>query len=211
METSRKRGSADGTTPLSTVTVKKQRFDFKTTEDINKMSIKKVPNYNLFHFWLMRYVLETRKSNSELFPPKTFYLLLSGILRHARQVNTHAPNFLDKNNIKFQSLHAVLDNLFKELQRMVLQKTRNMLKSFPKRTKSKLWEIKVIGTENPKALLQAVFNLNGKNFCLRGGQEHRNLKLSQLVKCTSPSLHYLYLENSSKNNPVGLAHFKQEA
>ncbi len=50
-----------------------------------------------------------------------------------------------------------------------------------------------------------------KNFCLRGGQEHRNLKLSQLVKCTSPSLHYLYLEFIKKNNPGGLAHFKQEA
>ncbi len=68
-----------------------------------------------------------------------------------------------------------------------------------------------MGDRNPKALLQVVFYLNGKNFCLRGGQEHRNLKLSQIVKCTSPSLHYLYLENSSKNNPRGLAHFKQEA
>ncbi len=49
-----------------------------------------------------------------------------------------------------------------------------------------------------------------KKLCLTGDQEHRNLKLSQLIKCTSPSLHYLYLENSLKN-PGGLAHFKQVA
>ncbi len=42
METSRKRGSADGATIVDSH-CKKQLFYFKTTEDINKMSIKKVP------------------------------------------------------------------------------------------------------------------------------------------------------------------------
>ncbi len=37
-----KRGSADGATIVDSH-CKKQQFDFKTTEDINKMSIKKVP------------------------------------------------------------------------------------------------------------------------------------------------------------------------
>ncbi len=109
------------------------------------------------NFWLMRYVLETRKSNSQLFPPKTIYLLLSGILRHARQVNTHAPNFLDKNNIKFQSLHAVLDNLFKELQKDGVAKDTKHAEIIAKEDEIKLWETNVIGTKNPKALLQAVF------------------------------------------------------
>ncbi len=159
---------------------------------------EKVPEYLFINgneeevnFWLMWYALETRKSYSELFPPKTIYLLLSGILHHARQVITHAPNFLDKNNIKFQSLHAVLDNLFKELQKDGVAKDTKNAEIISKEDKIKLWETKVIGTENPKALLQTAFYLNGKNFCLRGGQEHCNLKLTQLVKCTSPSLHYL--------------------
>ena len=33
--------------------------------------------------------------------------------------------------------------------------------------------------DNPTGLLNAVFFYNGKNFCLRGGAEHRNLKLLQ--------------------------------
>ncbi len=101
----------------------------------------------------------------------------------------------------------MLDSLFKELQKDGVAKDTKYAEIISKEDKIKLWETIVIGTENPKALLRAVFFLS--NFCLRGGQEHRDLKLSQLVKCTSPSLHYLYLENSSKNNPG--AHFKQEA
>ncbi len=134
-----------------------------------KSSWKLVHNGNEeeVNFWLMWYVLETRKSNSELFPPKTIYLLLSGILLHARQVNTHAPNFLDKNNVKFQSLHAVLDNLFKELQKDGVAKATKHAEIISKEDEIILWETKVIGTENPKVLLRAVLNLNGKNFfCL---------------------------------------------
>ena len=56
--------------------------------------------------------------------------------------------------------------------------------------------------DSPKGLLNAVFIYNGKNFCLGGGAEHRNLKLSQLrrdvddkeVSC------YVYTEFGSKNN-----------
>ena len=38
----------------------------------------------------------------------------------------------------------------------------------------------------PRGLLNAVFYLNGKNFALRGGMEHRSLKLSQIKRNISP-------------------------
>lgn len=38
----------------------------------------------------------------------------------------------------------------------------------------------VLNPETPQGLLNCVFFLNGKNFCLRGGAEHRDLKISQL-------------------------------
>ena len=41
-----------------------------------------------------------------------------------------------------------------------------------------------------------MFFNNGKNFCLRGGEEHRSLKLSQLKKTPHG---YVYTENASKN------------
>ena len=38
------------------------------------------------------------------------------------------------------------------------------------------WTAGVLGVHTPRALLNAVFYMNGKVLCLRGGQEHKNLK-----------------------------------
>ena len=44
----------------------------------------------------------------------------------------------------------------------------------------KLWQAGVLGSESPLSLLRAVFYLNGINFVLRGGEEHRKLKYHNL-------------------------------
>lgn len=44
-----------------------------------------------------------------------------------------------------------------------------------------------------------------KNFCLRGGEEHRNLKLSQLKRTQKG---YIYTENASKNRQGGISQLK---
>ena len=41
-----------------------------------------------------------------------------------------------------------------------------------------------------------MFYLNGKNFSLRGGEEQRNLKISQLKRLKNPD-RYVYTENAS--------------
>ncbi len=64
--------------------------------------------------------------------------------------------------------------------------------------KQQLWESNTLGLHSPQALLNAVFYLNGKNFCLRGGEEHRALKISQVERCSDPPS-YRYVENGSKN------------
>ncbi len=51
-------------------------------------------------------------------------------------------------------------------------------------------------TQTPTGLQNAVFYAIGKTFCLRGGQEHRALKLSQLQHDSNM---YVYYENGSKN------------
>ena len=43
----------------------------------------------------------------------------------------------------------------------------------------KLWDTNVMNLKTPIGLLRVVFFCNGKNFCLRGGAEQHNLKLSQ--------------------------------
>ena len=129
--------------------------------------------------WLSFYVLETRNSKGNSYPPKTLYQLFSGLLRHMRTVNPNAPNFLDKSNHTFRKLHNVIDNLFKELSKEGVATQTKHTEIVTKEEESLLWSTGVLGLHTPKSLLNAVFYCNGKNFCLRGGQEHRELKLSQ--------------------------------
>ena len=62
---------------------------------------------------------------------------------------------------------------------------------------NQLWESGVLDSNTPRGLQNAVFYTIGKVFCLRGGQEHRALKLSQLQRCADDR--YVYYENVSKN------------
>ena len=75
-----------------------------------------------------------------------------------------------------------------------------------------LWASGAIGTETPEALQNAVFFYCGIYLCLRGGEEHRQLKLlqfkveevenphdtSETIKCLT------YTEHGSKNRPGSL-------
>ena len=79
-----------------------------------------------------------------------------------------------------------------------------------------LWSKGVLSLDNPIGLMNAVFFYNGKNFCLRGGNEHRNLRLSQFRKETSTIdgkevTCYVYSEFGSKNNQGGLGSLNQSS
>ena len=65
---------------------------------------------------------------------------------------------------------------FSDCTRMLIS---SMLSSEEEET---LWSVGVRGVSSHKALLHAIFFLDGKNACLRGGQEHKDLKLSQFVR-----------------------------
>lgn len=74
-----------------------------------------------------------------------------------------------------------------------------------------LWEKGVVDRKTPLGLLNAVFYYNGINFVLRGGQEHRDFKISQLKfysvenpeKPTKKLEVVEYTEFGSKNRPGG--------
>ena len=153
--------------------------------------------------WLSLYVAETRKQDGSRYPAKSLYLLLTGIVRHMRTLNPSCPNVLDTTNTEFSSLHNALDNIFRELRALGVGSVSKQAETFSKDEETLLWSSGVLSTKNPKGLLNAVFFLNGKNFSLRGGEEHRQLKLSQLRRYTDP-LKYVYTENASKNRSGGL-------
>ena len=113
-----------------------------------------------------------------------------------------APNLFAKNNPAFQTLHNTMDSVYRKLRSDGIGTQKHCTETFSKEEENKLWECGVLGVDNPPSLLCAVFFSNGKNVCLRGGNEHRCLRLSQL-QCTENG--YIYTENATKNRAGGLA------
>ena len=66
-----------------------------------------------------------------------------------------------------------------------------------------MWRMGVLGFHSPQALLNTVFFFNVQNFCLRGVQEHYNLRFSQIQYATNPE-RYTYYEFGSKNHAGGI-------
>ena len=160
---------------------------------------KQVPNdlllsddASLLNKWLKLYMAETRKQDGSKHPPKTLYQLLAGLLRDMRSQKPNCSNFLDP-NVKLRSSGVGSDSKSAE--------------AIMKEEEAQLWEQGVLGTDSPRALLRAAFFLNGKNFCLQGGEEHRCLNLSQIKRYSAPD-RYVYTENSSKNRSGGMAQMR---
>lgn len=153
-------------------------------------------------YWLRRYVVETRRSDGSKYPPSTLYQLLSGIKRHMQDIDCNAPNILDRKIPHFKELHKCIDSVFRQLRAEGVGAEVRHATVINKDEENMLWEKKVLGTATPLSLLRAVFYYNGKNFCLRGGKEHRGLKISQLSRYRNPD-RYVYIENGSKNRSGG--------
>ena len=153
--------------------------------------------------WLTYFIAEVRRKDGANYPPKTIYLLLTGLLRHMRSRNVTCPNFLDTSDARFVTFHNALDNILRDLRMRGVGAQTRQTEAFSKEDEDRLWSSGVLSSENPKSLLRAVFYLNGKNFCLRGGEEQRNLKISQLKRLKNPD-QYVYTENASKNRCGGL-------
>ena len=163
-------------------------------EDLVPEDILMSTDANVLNTHLSRFVVETRKSNGEPYPPATLHQLLCGVLRHMRDCNPGCPNFLDKKDSRFRQLQGTLDAYFHNLHSEGIGRHAETIST---EEENQLWETGVLDINTPKGLQNAVFYTIGKMFCLRGGQEHRALKLSQLQRCDDGR--YVYYENVSKN------------
>ena len=95
--------------------------------------------------------METRKENGERYTPKTIHSLLSGLLRHMREMNVNCPNFLEKSDSNFKDLHRTLDSLFHQLHSDGIGRQVKHAKVLSSEDERKLWDAGVMGTKNPKS------------------------------------------------------------
>ena len=161
----------------------------------------------LLNKWLPVFISETRTHSGNPYPPRSIHCILTGILRCMKAENANYPKFLEKNNPQFATFQASLDNLLKKLRSSGVGAECTQTEGISISEENRLWESGALNTDTPKGLLRAVFYYNGKCFCLRGGQEHRELAVSQLKRLHDPE-RYLYTENASKNRPGGVGQLK---
>ena len=157
---------------------------------------------------LCLFVVEARKTNGEPYPPKTVFHLLAGLLHYARSGSVQQyPNFLDPKDVRFRKLQGTMDNThFRKLQQAGVGAEVKHSGTISPREEDLFWELGILGTSTPLALLRSVFYYDGKVFCLRGGDEQRQLKFSQLKRVSKG---YIYVKNGSKNCS-GVAQMKIE-
>ena len=164
---------------------------------------------DVLSIWLPVFVLETRNQRGKKYPPKTLYNLLCGILREMRVQNPNYPNYLDKQDSTFAAFLNTVNNLLKSLREFGVGSTSSHTEEISTEEESLLRSSGVLNTTMPKGLLRAVFYVCGKCFCLRGGQEHRDLAPSQFERLRDPYC-YVYRENTLNNKQGGLRQLKLE-
>ena len=144
------------------------------------------------------------------YTPRSIIQLLSGLNRKISE-RPNAPNFMDNKNPAFQPLHKLLDSVFRSLHSQGIGTSRKQAELVTFEEEEQLWEISILGNNNPESLLNAVFFLNGINLVLRGGEEHCGLKLSQFTfgemqdpdDPSSTLSFFRYEEHGSKNRAGG--------
>ena len=157
-------------------------------------------------YWLAKFTTETRKENGSHYPPRTLNLLLMGLQRHiwstrpGRKINLLS---------EFHCLQNVCDSYYRKLHAMGIGTERKVTEVFDANDEDRLWSSGTLNLDTPQGLLNAVFFYNGKNFCLHGGAEHRDLKFSQIKREVvtvngQSTVCYKYVEHGSKNRSGGL-------
>ena len=154
--------------------------------------------------WLCRFVHETRKENGERYPPATIRCLLSAFQREM-QDNKLSYRLFDRSDLRFQDLRKTLDTVCVSLRKDGIGALQQHAAVISPADEDLMWESGTLGMDNPWALTRATFVTVGLHFCLRGGQEHRDLKVDQFRRVPSDGSYskesfYEYVEHGSKNH-----------
>jgi hypothetical protein len=166
-------------------------------------------------YWLGRFVTEARRQDGKPYPPKTLHVLLMAIQRHIRTMKPSEPaNFFA--DPEFHVLQNICDTHYRKLHASGVGASTQETSVVSQDDEDKLWENGVINLTTPQGLLNAVFFYNGKNFCLRGGQEHKDLKFSQFQRKVVDigdgqlKVAYEYTEHGSKNRSGGIKQIRMK-
>lgn len=167
------------------------------------------PDVHKLNYWLLRFVTEVRKQDGLPYPPKTIHQILAVLQRRMLKNNPDALKFLDRSQTAFLELQRTCDTVYHDLHCQGIGATVRHTPMLSPDEESKLWSTGVLGCSTPKSLKRVVFFYFGKRFCIRGGEEQRQLGPSQFIRSEDPDC-YTYTEHGSKNRSGGLAQLRME-
>ena len=130
--------------------------------------------------WLCKFCSEVRKKDCSPYPPKNIHHYLMSIQRYIRLSKGNSINLITDG--EFVQLKNLLDALYRKLHSQGIGCSVRKTEVLSDDDEEKLWISGVLNPDTPQGLMNCVFFLNGRNFCLIGGIEQRELKFSQLVR-----------------------------
>ncbi|KAK3107750.1 hypothetical protein FSP39_021374 [Pinctada imbricata] len=128
---------------------------------------------------LQRFIVEARKKDGSLYPPKSLYLIACGLLRCLRSNEVFDKNFLDDKNTDFVKFRKVMDAQMKTLLDQGLGCTVKQADPITLEDEETLLEKNVFGMDNGDQLQRTIFFYASKLFGLRGCDEHHDLRCEQ--------------------------------
>ena len=108
--------------------------------------------------WLSKFVLETRKTNGEPYPPDTIYGICSGLLRYIRERRSEINIFKDA---QFAGFRRTLDAEMKRLRSAGLGVRKKQAEPISIQEEDLLWEKGCLGDSDPHTLLDTMLFLCG--------------------------------------------------
>lgn len=150
------------------------------------------------------------KEDGQPYTLRSISHLIAGLQRHISSEKLPI-RLVHPTSTVFRPLHCTLDNLYRRLHAQGIGIKPKRAEILSADEEEHLWSTRALGTHSPSALLNAVFYYNGLHFVLRGGAEHRGLRISQLKFRSIPDPDLPgqmtecieYTEHGSKNRPGG--------
>ena len=127
---------------------------------------------------------EIRKSDGTEYEPESLRVMLSAMDRYLKDKGREYSILKDK---KFDSCRKVLNGKAIELREKGMGKRKNKSEPLNSDEEEKLWQLKVLGRNNPTSLNYTIFYLISQQFGTRGCQEHHQLRIEDLKFVRDPS------------------------
>lgn len=133
---------------------------------------------------LQTFFAEIRKSDGTEYEPECLRVMLSAMDRYLRDKGREYSILKDK---MFTSFRKVLNGKAIELREKGMGKRKNKSDALTTDEEEQLWQLRVLGDNNPKSLNYTIFYLLSQQFGTRGCQEHHQLRVEDLKFVCDPS------------------------